>query len=313
MLPPSRSSLLGWLQSGHLSQHSWPAALRLIGLPPTDTQWQRLLERLLLTLGLVCIASGLFFFIAFNWQLLGRLPRLLLVALPLVLVCLLLWRRALTPAAVQGLTLFAGLNLGALLALIGQTYQSGADPWQLFALWALLLLPWAWLSQSTPLTALAWLLAQLALARYWHLGLLDALFSFSAEGMAWLLVAGNALLWGALSRLPSAQRLLPAFLPALACGLGATLLVLLNLFETTSAWGWLAWGIWLVVAYCAWHQRFVTGLALAALSVICVSLVGVGKYIEADAGGMLLLGIQAIVLSVIAVRWLAQQRGDSHE
>ncbi len=38
--------------------------------------------------------------------------------------------------------LLATLLLGVFLALFGQTYQTGADPWQLFANWALLILPW---------------------------------------------------------------------------------------------------------------------------------------------------------------------------
>ena len=37
--------------------------------------------------------------------------------------------------------LLAMLGMGALFAYFGQTYQTGADPWQLFALWAALSLP----------------------------------------------------------------------------------------------------------------------------------------------------------------------------
>ncbi|HUH88001.1 MAG TPA: GDYXXLXY domain-containing protein [Pusillimonas sp.] len=36
----------------------------------------------------------------------------------------------------------AAVAVGALLALVGQIYQTGADAWQLFLTWALLLLPW---------------------------------------------------------------------------------------------------------------------------------------------------------------------------
>ncbi len=42
----------------------------------------------------------------------------------------------------------AGVATGALLALIGQIYQTGADAWQLFLAWAALLIPWL-LTQHT--------------------------------------------------------------------------------------------------------------------------------------------------------------------
>jgi uncharacterized membrane protein len=48
-----------------------------------------------------------------------------------------LWR----PALRAPLGLLALLGIGGLFAFFGQTYQTGADAWQLFALWAALALP----------------------------------------------------------------------------------------------------------------------------------------------------------------------------
>jgi uncharacterized membrane protein len=45
------------------------------------------------------------------------------------------------PKARVPLGLLALLTIGGLFAYFGQTYQTGADPWQLFAVWALLALP----------------------------------------------------------------------------------------------------------------------------------------------------------------------------
>jgi uncharacterized membrane protein len=46
-------------------------------------------------------------------------------------------------AMVSKLTrLMTCLGLGVLLALFGQTYQTGVDPWETFFNWALLMLPW---------------------------------------------------------------------------------------------------------------------------------------------------------------------------
>lgn len=84
---------------------------------------------------------GTIFWLAANWAALGRITQFsLLQALMIASGGAALWRPAWrTPAA---LLLF--LLSGGLLAHVGQTYQTGADPWQLFALWAALGLPMAW-------------------------------------------------------------------------------------------------------------------------------------------------------------------------
>ena len=81
---------------------------------------------------------GVVFWIAANWQTLGRFGRFaLLEGFILVMCASALWR----PAARAPLGLLALLAIGALFAYFGQTYQTGADPWQLFAVWAVLALP----------------------------------------------------------------------------------------------------------------------------------------------------------------------------
>jgi hypothetical protein len=60
-----------------------------------------------------------------------------------------LWK----PAARAPLGLLALLAIGALFAYFGQTYQTGADPWQLFAVWAVLALPLCLAARSDVLWA----------------------------------------------------------------------------------------------------------------------------------------------------------------
>lgn len=301
MFPPSRAPLFEWLRSGHLSQEHLEEAKALCP-PPSPAAWHWLLDRLLLWLGVLALGSGIIFFVAFNWHALGRLPRLLLVAAPLLPLLQLFGHPRLSAPTREGVMLLAALNLGALLALMGQTYQSGADPYELFAFWALLLLPLAWLGRSATLWALCWLLAQVALLRYWQVARAD-LGWLDEEGLAWGLTLGNGLLWGIVRPLPTGW--LPEALPALAAGLGSTLLVLLAITEIASPLAWPLWLGWLGCAYLGWRGRFLTGLALMALSMITILLALVARQIEVDALGALLLALLAIALSVGAVRWLA--------
>ena len=81
---------------------------------------------------------GIIFWIAANWDTLGRFGRFALLQFIFLVMCVgALFR----PGARTPLGLLALLSIGGLFAYFGQTYQTGADPWQLFAVWALLALP----------------------------------------------------------------------------------------------------------------------------------------------------------------------------
>src|SRR5690606_36100162 len=88
-------------------------------------------------------------------------------------------------SALQHACLFgAALTTGALLALIGQIYQTGADIWQLFAGWSALMLPWVLLSRSAASWVLLWLVVNLAVLRYFavHAGWLGGILT-TASGL----------------------------------------------------------------------------------------------------------------------------------
>ncbi len=61
----------------------------------------------------------------------------------------------------------AAVLVGPLLGVYGQTYQTGADPWGLFAFWALLILPWVVVAHFTALWILTIALLDTALVLYW--------------------------------------------------------------------------------------------------------------------------------------------------
>lgn len=89
--------------------------------------------------GLLC-GLGLILAIAANW---GELPRSAQFGLLQAAVALGLLGVVARPALGTPLGLWSLLATGGLLAFFGQTYQTGADAWQLFALWAAFTLPLA--------------------------------------------------------------------------------------------------------------------------------------------------------------------------
>lgn len=139
-------------------------------------------------LGLIC-------YIAANWDTLGRFGRFALLQAAFLAFCA---GAGMRPAARVPLSLAAFIACGGLFAYFGQTYQTGADPWQLFALWAGLMLPFVfairhdalWLAWSAvTLTAFA-LLASTLQGGFWRDGpsLFASLGSWvPALALAWLL------------------------------------------------------------------------------------------------------------------------------
>ena len=108
---------------------------RLDDEPDFVAHW---LPRIIAVLGAALAGFGIILWIAANWEDLGRFGRFALLQSFVVAMAL---GAMLKPSARAPLALLAMLGIGGLFAYFGQTYQTGADPWQLFALWAALALP----------------------------------------------------------------------------------------------------------------------------------------------------------------------------
>lgn len=107
----------------------------LHGQPLSLARWlPRGMALLAATLG----GLGMILWVAANWNALGRIGQFALLQGVVAASLLGAWAR---PAWRAPLGLLGLLGIGGLLAYFGQTYQTGADPWQLFALWAALSLP----------------------------------------------------------------------------------------------------------------------------------------------------------------------------
>src|SRR5262249_49810957 len=121
----------------------------------------------------------------------------------LVLAVLLAWRVGLERATGKAALVAAALLVGALLALVGQAYQTSADTYELFTAWALAILPWVLVGRLAALW-LFWVgLVNLAAILYFHVfgGLLWSVFG-TVELLGWLFGLNTAALtlWEMLAR-----------------------------------------------------------------------------------------------------------------
>ena len=131
-------------------------------------------ERALAVLAALLLGAGLIFWVAANWQAQTRAVKLNLLQGALLLPVL---AALLLPRLRTACLLLATLALGALLAFVGQTYQTGADTWELFAAWAALALPWALAVRRDGLWA-AWTLVAGTGIWLWSAGIF---FGFDAD------------------------------------------------------------------------------------------------------------------------------------
>ena len=97
--------------------------------------WAKWARRALLVLGTGHLLAGIIFFIAHNWVSIPPLAKFgvgqALIAVAALAVLVVGFDRA----AGRTLLIAASVLVGALLAVIGQVYQTGADAFELFTAW----------------------------------------------------------------------------------------------------------------------------------------------------------------------------------
>lgn len=285
----------------------------LLGLYPSLSRWRAFLDHLLLWLSALALGFSLLFFIAYNWTAMDRIGRFVLVELALVIALgVYLWRGGRGPVA-QASLFTAALLVGGLLALFGQTYQTGADPWQLFFTWSLMILPWALIAQLPALWLLVIGLWNIAALLYHET--FNALWLFSGDaGIAWglLLINGLALAaWEVSSRhLPWLDTGWPQRILATGAGMAATWLALIDVSSSKRDGVGAELLVYaLVLGAIYWvYRRLKPDLFMLAGG--CLSLIVVVDWLFVyhvsfqDEGTFLLLSLITIGLTTASVRWL---------
>ena len=203
-----------------------------------------------------------------------------------------------------------------LLATIGQTYQTGADAWQLFAVWAALGVFWAIASRAALVWLLVLLLVQLAALRYMNMQftLLDFMFmGFThGRGVVPIMVAALCLI---------AWELAWRFAPGLGMQgrVGTRTLSLLILVMATGAsldgvldhneghaalMGFVVLGLLAGYAWAVRRDVPVLGFVLLALDVLLVVTMGrsmdFGNFLSvALLLGLVFVGLAGVIVSVL--------------
>jgi len=241
-----------------------------------------------------------------NWN---ELARFGLVELAIVAAVLAYWRLGPDRATGKAALLLASPLVGVLLALFSRFYQTGADIWELFATWAVLIAPWVIIGRFAGLLMLWLALANLSIIFYfktypWLFGMF-----LNFEHGLWMLFALNSLAlacWELAARRTAwlAKRWAPRLL-AIASATTITLLMLLGLLFQGIDTVLIVYPAWLVCVYAAYRvaSRDLIVLAGGCLSLIVVvtSLLVEQILVKQRYGGGAAIDFLFIALAVIGM------------
>jgi len=323
----NRKELDAFAAHHRLPRTAIEAALELANAQPSVAERQRFVLRALQLAGVLSLAAGVVFFIAANWDALAITGRFALVEAALaVCVAGAIWQPP--PHAVgRYAVLLAFVVAGGLLALFGQTYQTGADIYELFLTWAALGLLFAVAGQWS-VTWAAWaLVLNVALLLFcgwraesgWLFSLFFALSLRPSEMMVLAMLA-NVLLWLAtlaVQRTRAAAQApswLGRFVLAWAVGFGtsAGIVVIAGAdydfqFAASSQISLIV--SLAVLAGIAIHtlrkRHDVFPLALIAASLIALTSVGLAEHLDLEEMALFfVLSVWLIASSTASGRWL---------
>ena len=158
-IPASYSNVQESAEQLRLSASAYRRALELAGLNPARDDWLQHIDRFLLSAGAILIVAGITAFFAWNWPELGHISKFAIIQAGILVAVLGAWRLGLDSPGGRVALAAAAFLVGTLLAVFGQVYQTGADPYGLFLAWAALILPWAVIGRQAGI----WLLWQVLL------------------------------------------------------------------------------------------------------------------------------------------------------
>lgn len=184
----TRLALLDLVARAGLDERQASRLWRLAGLHAMPPSLPARLRLGVTLTGAGCAGLGLIFWVAANWALLSRLQQFVLLQTLVFAPCAAAAASGRGRAACGLLALFC---TGGLFAYFGQTYQTGADPWQLFAVWAALTLPLAWFARSDAVWA-GWAVVALTGIALWERSGTGFLASLHGVNVGLLRIAGTS-------------------------------------------------------------------------------------------------------------------------
>jgi uncharacterized membrane protein len=314
MQASKRTTMVSLIENRNIEKENIPQALREVGVIPAPKAWYHFIDQLLLWFAGLALAFSMMFFIAFNWTAFGRFGKFALVEGSILLTVLLYGYVSEKSLLSKVLLMVSSLLLGVLLALVGQTYQTGADPWQLFFYWAILILPWVVASRFSALWMFWIFLINISLLLY--VEAFRGFFGFvfhSEVSFLWIFFAFNTLAWALWEFFSSRVSWLDDTWAIRLLGFvsmsAITSLALSFIWEESSGLTLLVWVAWLIAVYMLYRVRkidlFMLALAALTFSIVLINfLIHLFSWRDFNLGYILFIGLVILGLGGGFAMWL---------
>ena len=305
MKESNRNKIISLIENKNIREENIERALYEAEVIPSSKDWYNFIEQLLLWFGGLALAFSLMFFVAYNWTEFGRFGKFALVEGLMVLTIGLYYYLGGEKLSAKVTLMVASILLGVLLALVGQTYQTGADPWQLFFYWALLMTPWAVVGRFSAIW-LVWILL-INTSLWLYMDTFRGVFGlslYSESSMLWIFFIFNSLAWFVWEYASKKYNWLndnwAVRLLGFVSMLSVTTLMLNLIWEDVSILALPLWIAWLVVIY--WVYRVVSvDLFMLAMGMFSFSIVAVSSLIDVISWQHELLSILSIGVVIIGL------------
>lgn len=293
--------LLALQKEGQLSESAYQKLVGWAVGEPSREEWTKSVRFWCLLFGVALITSGVLFFGAFNWAELSRFQKFAIMEALLVAGFFGVLTRGLDSTAGKVCLVATSVLVGVLLAVYGQVYQTGADSYNLFLGWSLLILPWTLASRTTAQWLLQLVLVNVTFVLWWD-QVLD--MDFVWFSLLYLALNGTiALVWEKLGRdwmwKPGKELFLTNGLVPLTCA------------SCLTPWEGDEFLLSLLVLAGVWVYLYKTsGQVLRTMTLVAASVVTVGGsfiiwiFHEADVIGLLFMALAMLAEMAVAVAWL---------
>ncbi|WP_205622746.1 GDYXXLXY domain-containing protein [Paenibacillus wynnii] len=239
-----------------------------------------------LMLGVSLVLAGIIYFFAANWSGLDRIEKILISAGLVLLfygISFTLTRLKAMPsvhAFLSDLFLLGGcISFGIAVALLNQIYNSHADSYTLFMIWAIPAVLLTWITRYNPFYVLSYALIHLTLWFYFFPSSLFVVHSEEQRLGIGLLFAGINLLLFGLTEIHRLRSVPIKFL--------SFILIHVTLLILTNSWAFETYGIWMNILSLAaiafgfyYFIRVRLGRTFLTLNALAASAFAVFKFIE---------------------------------
>jgi uncharacterized membrane protein len=310
----NRAHLTEFLENDLILEQHKDEAIQTAAIHAKSSAWPVFLDRLFLILGALGIAFSLLFFIAYNWQEVGRFGKFAIVEAAVIACSLVFLKLKFNGLSSKITLLVTSICVGVLLALFGQTYQTGADPWQLFYNWALLIIPFVVISRFAAHWLLWLALINVSVVLYFEtFG--RFLWAFHRDqDLVWWMFGFNLIAWGGVEvvgqRLEWLREQWFIRCIALVVGFSATWLAIDAITRSQGLSGFWVWAVWIAGSVYLYQtlRRDLFVLAGCCLSGMCVVLAFLLEFMfdYADAGSLMFFSLSVLAMGSGSAMWLRQ-------